>query len=264
VGAELGDAGCTAASAAPAQTGGDEATGEEPVAASGFESRSAEETEAMDHSRQLLEELPLSGWTARRRSDLLCWLDELNQALAELDRAVEQEAKQHAVARLLQTHPGVGPVTSLAFVLTLGKIERFQHSRQVVSYLGLNPAENSSGERQRWGAISKQGNPMLRSLLVEAGQSASRVDMELKRAYQRLKQKKNSAIAKVMVARKLAVRLYWMWRTQQPYSATRMQGSPSHLVVAVKTDPLNGRPASQKLVWESEDNNHGRNNRSNR
>ncbi|HET9164540.1 MAG TPA: transposase, partial [Candidatus Angelobacter sp.] len=154
--------------------------------------------------------------------------------IAELDRAVEQEAGQHPVARLLQTHPGVGPVTSLAFVLTLGKIERFQHSRQVVSYLGLNPAENSSGGRQRLGAISKQGNPMLRSLLVEAGQSASRMDTELKRAYQRLKQRKHSAVAKVMVARKLAVRLYWMWRTQQPYSATRMQGSPSHLVVAVR------------------------------
>ena len=71
---------------------------------------------------------------------------------------------------------------------------------------------------------------MLRSLLVEAGQSASRWDKELKRAYQRLKQKKHSAVAKVMVARKLAVRLYWMWRTQQPYTATRTQGSPSHVV----------------------------------
>jgi transposase len=80
----------------------------------------------------------------------------------------------------------------------------------VVSYLGLNPTEHSSGGRQRFGSISKQGNPMLRSLLVEAGQSASRVDMELKRAYQRLKHKKHSAVAKVMVARKLAVRLYWI------------------------------------------------------
>jgi transposase len=183
--------------------------------------------------RETLEELPLTGWTARRRNDLLGWLDELDQEVAELDGAVEQEARNNAVAQLLQTHPGVGPVTSLAFVLTLGKIERFQHSRQVVSYLGLNPAENSSGGKQRLAGISKQGNPMLRSLLVEAGQSASRMDTELKRAYQRLKQKKHSAVAKVMVARKLAVRLYWMWRTQQPYSATRMQGSPSHPVVAV-------------------------------
>jgi transposase len=183
--------------------------------------------------RQMLEGLPVNGWTLRRRNDLLHWLDELDKEIAELDRVVEQEARNNAVAQLLQTHPGVGPVTSLAFVLTLGKIERFRHSRQVVSYLGLNPAENSSGGRQRLGGISKQGNPMLRSLLVEAGQSASRRDTELKRAYQRLKQKKHSAVAKVMVARKLAVRLYWMWRTQQPHTATRMQDSPSHPVVAV-------------------------------
>jgi transposase len=183
--------------------------------------------------RQRLQELPLSGWTARRREDGLRYLDQLDQDIAELDRAVEEEAGRHAIARLLQTHPGVGPVTSLAYVLTLGKIERFQHSRQVVSYLGLNPAENSSGGRQRMGAISKQGNSLMRSLLVEAGQSASRGDKQLQRAYQRLKQRRHSAVAKVMVARKLAVRLYWMWKTQQPYSATRMQGSPGHPGAAV-------------------------------
>ncbi len=182
--------------------------------------------------RTLLEELPLTGWTARRREDDLKLLDELNRSIWELDVAVEQEARNHPIARLLQTHPGVGPITALAFVLTLGQIERFPHSKNVVSYVGLNPAEHSSGGRQRLGSISKQGNPMLRSLLVEAGQSAARGDTELGRAYQRLKHKKHSGVAKVMVARKLAVRLYWMWRTQQPYTATRMQGSPSHLVGA--------------------------------
>lgn len=182
--------------------------------------------------RTLLEQLPLTGWTARRRADDLQLLDELNRSLAELDAAVEQEAKNNPIAQLLQTHPGVGPITALAYVLTLGRIDRFAHSKQVVSYVGLNPAENSSGGRQHLGGISKQGNPWLRSLLVEAGQSAARLVPELKRAYQHLKHKKHSGVAKVMVARKLAVRLYWIWKTQQPYSATRMQGSPSHLVGA--------------------------------
>jgi transposase len=182
--------------------------------------------------RQLLEELPLTGWTAKRRADDLELLEQLNRSIAELDTAVQQAAAQDPVAQLLQTHPGVGPITALAFVLTLGKIDRFAHSKKVVSYLGLNPAEHSSGGRQRLGSISKQGNPMLRSLLVEAGQSSARLVPELKRAYQRLKHRKHSGVAKVMVARKLAVRLYWMWRTQQPYAATRMQGSPSHLVGA--------------------------------
>jgi transposase len=184
-----------------------------------------------EKGRRLLQELPLTGWTARRREDDLQLLDQLNRSIAELDAAVEQEAGNHPIARLLQTHPGVGPITALAYAVTLGKIERFARSKQVVSYLGLNPAEHSSGGRQRLGSISKQGNPLLRSLLVEAGQSAARGDEWLGRAYQRLKHKKHSGVAKVMVARKLAVRLYWMWRTQQPYAATRMQGSPGHSVV---------------------------------
>ena len=66
-----------------------------------------------------------------------------NVDIAELDSAAQQEAERDAVARLLQTHPGVGPITALAFSLTLGTIERFAHSRQVISYLGLNPAEDS-------------------------------------------------------------------------------------------------------------------------
>lgn len=184
--------------------------------------------------RKLLEELVLSGWTAQRREELLSLLDDLEQRVSRLDQAVMEAARKDKVAQLLQSHPGVGPITALAYSLTLGEISRFAHSRQVVSYLGLNPAEHSSGGRQRLGAISKQGNPMLRSLLVEAGQTAARLVPELQRAYQRLKHKKHSAVAKVMVARKLAVRLYWVWKTQQPYAATRMQGSPSHFVAAVK------------------------------
>ena len=124
------------------------------------------------------------------------------------------------------THPGVGPVTSLAFVLTLGPVERFARSKQVVSYLGLNPREHSSGGRQRLGAISKQGNPMMRSLLVEAGHTAARLDVELKQDYQRLKLRRGSGVAKVAIARKLAVRMYWMLRSQVSYAQlVRMQGS---------------------------------------
>ncbi len=183
--------------------------------------------------RKLLEELPLEGWTARRREESLQLLDDLEGRIVPLDQAVKQAAEKDRVAALLQTHPGVGPITALAFAVTLGEIQRFRHSRQVVSYLGLNPSEHSSGGRQRMGSISKQGNTMVRSLLVEAGQSAARLDTELKRAYQRLKHRKHSSVAKVMVARKLAVRLYWMWKSEQPYAATRMQGSPSHPVAVV-------------------------------
>src|ERR1700674_3570515 len=187
------------------------------------------------HGRSLLEQLPLQGWTARRRSDLLAMLDRLQEQVGELDGAVRAEAEQRPEVRLLMTHPGVGPVVGLAYVLTIGPTTRFPRGKQVASYLGLIPSEHSSGGRQKLGSISKQGNTMMRTLLVEAAQNAARLDQELRRDYQRLKARKHSALAKVMVARKLAVRMYWMLRENKPYTprpVARMQGGPSHSVVA--------------------------------
>jgi transposase len=182
--------------------------------------------------RAELEKLPLDRWAQRRRQELLQLLDQLDRSIGELHAEVEQQARQNPDAALLMTHPGVGPVTSLAFVLTIGVVSRFARSKKVVSYLGLNPSEHSSGGRQRLGSISKQGNSTLRWLLVEAGQTAARRDPELGRVYQRLKFRKGSAIAKVAVARKLAVRLYWMLRSRSDYAAlVRMSGSSGSAVV---------------------------------
>lgn len=175
--------------------------------------------------RKQLEALPLLPWASRRRAELLRLLDQLEGSIGELDRAVREQAQAHPGARRLMTHPGVGPVTALAFALTLGPVERFRRGKQVASYFGLIPAEHSSGSKgQRLGHISKQGNPFLRGLLVEAAQSAVRHEPELRRAYQRLAQRKCRALAKVAMARKLAVRLYWMLRSQVDY-AQRVQGS---------------------------------------
>jgi transposase len=128
------------------------------------------------------------------------------------------------------THPGVGPLTGLSFALTVGPVERFERSRQVSGYLGLDPKMNSSASRVRIGSISKQGSSTTRWLLVEAGQTAARKDPELRRLYQRLKFRRGSQIAKVAVARRLAVRLYWMLRSQSNYEElaarlVRMRGS---------------------------------------
>lgn len=189
-----------------------------------------------ERGQRWLRELALPPWTERRREDLLHLLAGLEPAIADLTRAVEAAGEQDARVRLLRTHPGVGPITGLAFVLVIGDITRFAYSRQLTSYLGLIPSEDSSGTRRRLGAISKQGNTLLRTLLVEAGQSAARCDPELRRAYQRLCHKKQyTGIGKVMVARKLAVRLYWMWKTEQPYPSARMQDSPSHPVRLVSS-----------------------------
>jgi transposase len=176
--------------------------------------------------RTELEGLTLGRWASYRRQELLRLFDELQSSVKKLDQAVELAAKNEPLAARLMTHPGVGPITSLAFVLIIGPVERFDRSKQVVSYLGLNPQEHSSGGRQRLGSISKQGNPMMRSLLVEAGHTAARLDPQLQRVYQRLKFRRGASVAKVAIARKLAVRLYWMLRSTADYAQlVRMRGS---------------------------------------
>ena len=175
--------------------------------------------------------LSLEGWAAQRREDLLTVLSLLESQVEKLDRAVEQVAAGDRQAQLLMTQPGVGPVTALAFVVTIGDVRRFPRGKQVASYLGLIPAERSSGDKRRLGSISKQGNMFLRTMLVEAAQSACRYDEEFRREYRHRCHQKPKGVAKVAAARKLAVRLYWMLRNQTPYTpAVHNEGSPSHPV----------------------------------
>jgi len=184
--------------------------------------------------RAELEKLELLPYAAERRQQLLQSLNQLGREIAELDRRVEAEVAQRPAAMKLRTHPGVGPVTALAMVLTLGPAERFESGRRVGSYFGLIPSERSSGGRQQLGRITKQGSSFMRFLLVEAGQSAARGDAELGRFYRRLAMRKNRALAKVAVARKLAVRLYLMLREDWNYAQlcrAVVQASPSHSVV---------------------------------
>ena len=168
--------------------------------------------------RALLENLWLAPWARRRRKELLELLDQLDPKTAELTAAVEQEAKKRPEVVQLMTHPGVGPITGLAYVLVIGTPERFPCGKQIGSYTGLIPCEDSSAGKQRLGHISKQGNTLLRFLLVEASQAAARCNPDWRRRYLHLMMRREKRIAKVAMARKLAVRLYWMWRNGWGYS----------------------------------------------
>ncbi len=178
-----------------------------------------------EQGRAQLEKLQLAPWASRRRQDLLELLDRMNPTIEELTAAVEQEAKKWPDVLRLMTHPGVGPLTALAFALIIGTPERFHCGKQIGSYVGLIPSEDSSGGQQRLGHISKQGNALLRYLLVEAVQAAVRCDSDWRRRYLHLAMRRERQIAKVAMARKLAVRLYWMWRNGWEYSQSVEFGS---------------------------------------
>ena len=178
-----------------------------------------------ERGRAELEKLPLAPWASRRRRELLELLDRMNPTIGELTAAAEQEARKRPEVVRLMTHPGVGPLTALAYVLIIGTPERFHRGKQVGTYVGMIPSEDSSAGKQRLGHISKQGNSLLRFLLVEAAQAAARINPEWRSRYWHLAMRRHKSIAKVAMGRRLAVRLYWMWRRGCAYSQSLEFGS---------------------------------------
>jgi transposase len=175
--------------------------------------------------RAELEKLPLAPWASRRRRELLELLDRLDPSIGELSATVEREARKRPDVLRLMTHPGVGPLTALAYVLIIGTPERFRRGKQIGTYVGMIPSEDSSAGKQRLGHISKQGNSLLRFLLVEAAQAAARINPHWRRRYMHLAMRRHKSIAKVAMGRRMAVRLYWMWRNSCEYSPSFEFGS---------------------------------------
>ncbi len=201
--------------------------------------------------RKELESIALAPWASRRRQDLLDLLDQLAPKIQELTHALEEEVEKRPVTRRLTTHPGVGPLTALAYELVIGTPERFHCGKQIASYLGLVPEEKSSGDRRRQGHISKQGNVLLRFLLVEAAQVTVRSHQEWRNKFLHLAMRRGRKIAKVAMARKLAVHLYWMWRQGRDYGPTQKLGSHAGEPgnpdgVQSITDVMIGHPAPSK------------------
>jgi transposase len=164
-----------------------------------------------------LESFLLLPWATRRRQELLELLDRLKPIIADLNIAVQEEAERRPEVRRIMTHPGVGPTTALAFVLILGTPKRFQCGKQIGSYVELIPSEASSGGCRSLGHITKQGNTLLRFLLVEAAEATVRCEPEWRRRFTHLALRRDRRIAKIAMARKLAVRMHWMWRKGWDY-----------------------------------------------
>jgi len=155
------------------------------------------------------------------------WLevtDDLTTKIKAVEQWLEEQAQGDQRVGRLRTHPGIGLLTGLALVHTLEPVERFCSTRKIAAYFGLDPMEDSSAERKQYGGVSKAGSRLVRFLLVEAGQTAAKRDPELKVFYQRLRDKRKTAKAKVAVARKLAVRSFIMLRDQIDYSEFLRRG----------------------------------------
>jgi transposase len=144
---------------------------------------------------------------------------ELTARIERLERELEEEARSDELLVRLQDVPGVGPLVSLAFVAWMDRPERFARSRDVGACLGLRPKIRDSGDRQRRGPITREGDPEMRRLLVQAAHASLRClkDSALKRWAQRLELRAGKRKMAVALARKIAVLLHRLWVTGDTY-----------------------------------------------
>ena len=158
---------------------------------------------------------------------LLEVIEMLSLKIRDLDRQIAQLSKErYPETALLRQVGGVGPITSLAYVLTIEDPQRFTRSRSVGAYLGMRPRQRDSGERSPQLSITKAGDTYLRGLLVECAQYIMTMgpDCDLRRYGERIVQRGGPATyqrAIVAVARKLAVLLHSLWRTAEAYDPLR-------------------------------------------
>jgi len=147
-------------------------------------------------------------------------LASIRTAIRDLDRKIRQLTKDDADCRLLQSIPGVGPLTALAFVATIDNPDRFRRSRSVGAYVGLTPQRYQSGETDYTGRISRCGDGLVRSYLYEAANSLlTRVTRfsPLKAWGVRMAVRHGGKKARVAIARKLAVIMHRMLITREPF-----------------------------------------------
>src|SRR5215207_6102021 len=159
------------------------------------------------------------------RDQLFGLLDDLSGRIKLIENWLEEKAAGDKKVKLLLTHKGVGLLSALAVVHTLGDIDRFPSSKEAVAYTGLDPLEQSSAGKVRFGSIIKAGSNVLRHLLGQAMHVAACYDGELKAFYQRLARRRSKSIATTAATRKLLIRLFIMLRDGIDYAEFKRRGS---------------------------------------
>jgi transposase len=175
--------------------------------------------------KRALEQVP--GHLRAALVPILTMIATLTRSIQEFDRRIEALCAKYPATQRMREIAGVGPITSLAFVLTIDEPQRFGSSRMVGAYLGLVPRRDQSGTTERQLPISKSGDRMLRRLLVGCAQyilgpfgpdtSLRRFGLDLARRGAGNGKKR----AVVAVARKLAVLLHRLWVSEEGYEPLR-------------------------------------------
>jgi len=167
----------------------------------------------------------LSGYGPRIVEEDVALLGFLNRQVQGLDKELKAIAEKDLESKRLMTIPGVGPVNAVAGSCWIGTIERFSNSKKLSSYFGLAPRVRQSGERERHGHITKEGNRMVRSLLIQAALwHIRRGPMSSRRHYLGVCKRRGKPIARVAAANKLLGIIFQMMKEKIDYEEFLRRG----------------------------------------
>jgi len=144
-------------------------------------------------------------------------LSSIENEIKEIDREIRQKCMENEGTMLLTTIPGIGYFSALLIYAEIGDIKRFPNSKKLCSYAGLVPLVKQSGNKITTGKITKEGNRLLRWVLVQCAFVAVRNDDRFRNFYERVKQRKGPQKAVVATARKLLTVVYAIMRDKKPY-----------------------------------------------
>lgn len=164
-----------------------------------------------------LRELPLAEEEAQARDSDLRLLEQTELEIAELEQRLVREAWQDEKVRLLMSIPGIDYTVAQTCLAAIGDVARFPNAKKLAAYLGLNPSTRQSGPHCYHGPITKQGNAHARWLLVQAAQHLGQYRGPLGQTMRRIIQRKNRSVAVVACARKLAVLLWHVLTSGEPF-----------------------------------------------
>jgi transposase len=171
-----------------------------------------------------LHRLPLTETPNRIREDCAVLLPTLDAQIRRLDAELVARWGPDPRVQRLMTIPGIGPFIAIVLVLELGDIQRFAHAKQVASYVGLTPRVRASAGRVRAGHISKEGNRLLRWVLVLAATQAIRRPGPLRPWFHAVKKRRGKKVARVALARRLAEIVFHVWKQECDYFTVVRRG----------------------------------------
>jgi len=164
-----------------------------------------------------LRQVPLAQEEALARESDLRLLEQTELEIAQMDELLVREAWQDDKVRLVMSIPGIDYTVAQTCLAAIGDVSRFENAKKLAAYLGLNPSTRQSGEHCYHGKITKQGNAHARWLLVQAAQHLGQYRGPLGQTMRKIVKRKNRSVAVVACARKLAVLLWHVLSSGEPF-----------------------------------------------